>query len=169
MEFTQEVINKHKNKLLNILVLIIAVIVAYNIFKVQNLKAVSLENKKETEIKKNEVLAEINKLENKIGSYKKFINRKDVPSVINTINNIAKESMVKIVSIKPQPDKDDNPDYAVYSFSLLVNAEDYHALGRFIAKLESSSDLYSVDNLDIKTVQEETIAADLILSTFLMK
>ena len=177
MGLSPGIVNKHKRKLLNIVVLIISLIIAYNIFKSQSLKAASLEQKKETEMKKNEVLAEINKLENKVDSYKKFINRKDIPSVINTINNIAKDSMVKIVSIKPQPNRDDNPDYTVYSFSLAVNAEDYHALGRFIAKLESSGDLYGVDSLNIRELSEgargakqaEGIAAELVLSTFLMK
>ena len=58
-----------------------------------------------------------------------------------------------------------------------MNAEDYHALGRFIAKLESSGDLYGVDSLNIRELSEgargakqaEGIAAELVLSTFLMK
>ncbi len=170
-----ESLNKYKNRILNSAIIIIALIIAGNIYKNQSLKAGQLLEKKEMETKKNAVLGNISRLEKKFSAYKKFVNKKDISAVINTINNIARESGVKINSIKPQPELEE-ADYIKYPFLLAVNAKDYHSLGGFISKLESSPDIYAVENINIRLITEQQkikdideIAVDLAVSTCLLK
>ena len=177
MQLNVEMLNKYKNLLLNVLIIIVAGIIAGNIYKAQSLKVVSLERQKDAETKKNEVLGDISGLEKKIGSYKEFINKKDIASIINTINRIAQESSVKITAIKPQREIGEDRDYLRYPFVLTVDAGDYHALGKFIAKLESSADIYNIDSLNINSVttsghdakQPEGVVAGITISSFLLK
>jgi Tfp pilus assembly protein PilO len=85
-----------------------------------------------------------------MNSYKKFFN-KDSSQVINTLNNIARDSSVKIISIKPQAEII-LPIYTKCPFDLSINVDSYHILGRFISKIESYSDVYIVEKIDIKSV-----------------
>lgn len=169
-------LNKYKNQILNGAIVAIALIIAVNIYKSQSLKAEMLVKNKGTEIKKNEVLTSINRLEKKFSAYKKFVNKKDISSVINTINNIAQECGVNINSIKPQAESEE-ADYIKYPFVLAIAVKNYHTLGRFIAKLESSSDIYAVENIGIRLAYDQRqkikdsdeITADLTISTALLK
>ncbi|TRZ48987.1 hypothetical protein D4Q80_02845 [bacterium] len=167
---------KYKNTFLNIAVSIIFLIIANGIYKSQNLTAVKLGKDREVEIKKNAALAAISALEKKVGLYKNFLNKKDLSSIINNISNIANESQIKIISIRPQNEKDQG-DYIKYPFSLSITAKDYHQLGLFIAKLESSPDIYIVESIAVRpraaearpSKQAEKVSAELTLSTVLLK
>lgn len=169
-------LNKYKNQILNGAIVAIALIIAVNIYKSQSLKAAMLVKNKETETMKNGALASISRLEKKFSVYKKFVNKKDISLVINTINNIAVECGVNINSIKPQAEFAE-ADYIKYPFVLAATAKNYHTLGKFIAKLESSSDLYAVENIGIrpaydqrkKTKDSDEISVDLTISTVLLK
>lgn len=172
------VINKYKNNILNLGIIILAFIFAINIYNRQSRKIVLLNETKNIETEKNEVLGEISQFEKNIISYRDFINKKDVFSVINTLGNITKESSVKIISIKPEREKD-YPLYTTYPFNLTVEADNYHTVGKFISKLESHPDFYIVDELSIrpqaKTAQAQEegffdkLILDFKLSTVLLK
>jgi len=170
-------INRYKNRILNIVILVIASIIAKNIYTSQALKVTVLQQKKETEIKKNEVLAGITNLEKKISSYKNFINKKEISSVVNIISNFAQETGAKISSVKPQSEIEET-DYIVYPFVLAVSVKDYHSLGRFISKLESSADIYNVEVINVRSRsgryyaqsdQSEGLDVSLTVNTVLLK
>lgn len=168
-------INIYKNKILNIAIVILALIIAYNIYKGQNRTLGSLKENKDIEIKKNAVLSDISQLEKKIISYKNLFNKKDISLVMNTINSIAKGTNIKIILIRPQRERD-YPVYIKYSFDLVINAKDYHQVGKFISKIESSPDIYMIDSVNIKLLPESQLAeqiykltVELTLSTVFFK
>ncbi len=147
-------INQHKNKILNIAIVIIALIIANNIYKAQANAVALLRENKDVELKKNALLGDVKASEDKMNTYKDAINKKDASSVINTIGDIANESGVKITSLRPGEEKA-SQFYTTYPFDLVVNAETYHDIGKFISRLESHPDIYMVELADIRTEEEQ--------------
>lgn len=158
-------VEKNKNKLLNLAVIIVAFIIASNIYKQQTKEMESLKSKNNMETKKNTVIENISKLEKSIGAYKNLLVKKDASSFINTVSNIAKESGVKITSVKPLPERR-YPDYIKSPFSLELSAPNYHILGRFISKIENYQDVYIVESIEIRfREQAKELAVSLIISS----
>jgi len=142
-------IDKHKNKILNIVVIILALIIAGNIYKKQLKETELLKREKDGEIKKNTLLNNITQLEKRINAYKNLLAKRDTGLVINTISNIAKESGVKITSLKPGYEQR-YPEYIKFGFDLMIATASYHTLGTFISAVESLRDVYMIDSLDIR-------------------
>ena len=164
-------VNQYKNRVLNIAVIIIALIIAVNIYKSQARAIAALRESKDTELKKNTVLTSLSLSEKDINHYKEVINKKSISSVINKIGNIANEAGVKITSLRPEQEavKD---YYLKYPFALSVKAKTYHEIGRFISKLEAHPDIYMVELIEIKNEAEESqgkgLVADIKVSTVLL-
>jgi len=157
--------NKNKNKLLNLAVIIIAFMIASNIYKQQTREIESLKSKSNTETKKNTVIENISKLEKSIGTYKNLLAKKDAGSVINTVSNIAKESGVKIVSVKPIAEQK-HTDYIKFPLNLVLSVPNYHTLGSFISKIESYQDVYVVESIEISfQEQAKALAVSLIINS----
>ena len=170
-----EEIGKHKNKALNILIAIIALFVAYRIYEVQAKKLAVLKEKSETETKKNAILDDISQIYQRINTLKKGVNSKDISTAINTIASMAKENSVKIISIRPQKEQ---PGYLYtkYPIELVVSLDSYHSLGKFISKLESHPDIYSVEVLEMKPQvfwqegeADQKISVNILIYTILFK
>lgn len=170
-------ISKYKNKILNILIIIVALFFANRIYINQTKNINSLSEKKDAELKRKELLEDISQAEKKIGSYKSVINNKDISLVINTLRNIARDSFVKIVSIKPQTEQD-YPVYTKHSFNLVITAGDYHRIGQFMSRIESHPDIYIVENISIRPIPRaemrgegriDKLTVNLRLSTILLK
>jgi hypothetical protein len=160
-----EFANKNKNKIVNIAVLILALLISNNVYKKLSHDSEAIRKKKDTEAKKNEVLVEINIMERKIDSFGKLLTRKDASTAMNAVGNIAKETGIKIVSIKPEPEQK-FPDYTKLLFTLIINADGYHSLGKFISRLESSEDVYVIDSIDMRFESgQKSLVVNLKLST----
>jgi hypothetical protein len=100
------------------------------------------------ELEKNKVAEDIVFLEKKTDIYKNTFVKKDLPVVMDIISGIAKDTSVKIVSIKPYAEEAlDN--YLNVSFAVTLSAPSYHALGRFISELENHKDIYLVSEINI--------------------
>jgi len=166
-------ISQYKNKLLNIAVIIIALIIANNIYKAQGRGILELRQEKETEIKKNETLSDISRLEERLKDYKPLIDRKDVGGVLNNINSLAREASVKVDSIKPEKEVASR-FFTKYPFALIVKADSYHNLGKFIASLENHPDVYSLETTSIieepgEEIRASRLTATLALNTYLVR
>lgn len=170
---------EHKSKILNIVLILIVLAVSSNIYKKQQKVIESLKLAKEQEIKKSGVLNEIVKLNREIRLYKDFVNKKDISSIVNRLGNLADESKVKIVSIKPGQEEN-FPIYIKYQFQMTVNVDSYHNIGKFISKLENSPDIYFIESVKINPLagghqdtSEENprsnLSLDLSFSTVLLK
>ncbi len=163
-----EAINKHKNRIFNLIVIILALAIANNIYRKQSREIELLNAKKDAGIKKSSVLESISQLNNRINSYKNLLTKKDANLVINTTSDIAKASGVKILSVKPAMEQR-FADYTKFPFDLMVSAPNYHALGKFISGLESYEDIYFIEALNInfeKTTKELNITLKISSTIF---
>ncbi len=143
-----EVLIKNKNKILNFGIIFLALIIAFQIYKSGNQRINSLIQEQEYELKKNKVSEDIAGLEKRIEGYKKNLVKKEMGSVMDSLSNIAKNSSVKISSIKPINDEVYG-DYVKSSFLITVSAPDYHSLGNFISRVESYKDIYFIDEVSM--------------------
>jgi len=162
-------LEKHKNKILNVIIILVVLIVSRNIYRYQFNVKLSLGKKDAVEIKKNKVLENISQLEKRINSYKNLLVKKDPSLIINSISNIAKESGIKIASIKPNPEQA-YPEYIKFPFNLALIAPSYHALGKFISRIESLKDVYSIDSLEMKPdIEAKELNVNLAMSSIVFR
>ena len=143
--------DKRKNLIFNIALVLGAVFIAYNFIYIRHLRDLaSLNQQRQTEIKKNAVLEDVSKLEKRLNAYKNFLVKKDTGLVIGTLSDMAKATGIEISSIQPETEQE-FLTYTKVSFSLEMYADNYHALGEFISKMESSPDIYTVEDINIRT------------------
>lgn len=158
-----QLIYKFKNRFLDLAVIVVALVVASNIYKQQAKKIISLKESNQAELKRNQALGQISELENKITPYQGRLVRKDPSSVINVISDLAKESGVDIQAIRPE--REERLAYYLRSpFHLEINAKTYHDLGRFISSLESYPEIYmEVVHINVAPdTQEKNLRVNLI-------
>jgi hypothetical protein len=161
-----------KNRILNIAIIIFALIIARNIYKNQAKTFGALRETKDTEIKKNNVLVDIARLEKNIDAYRNSLVKQEVSFIINTMRNIAKEMDIETILLKPLPEVD-YAAYTKYFFSLTISAKDYHHVSKFISRIENFPDIFiMVESATFRPIfQVETdsrpykIEVDLSLST----
>lgn len=177
MELNQS-LNRYKNFVFNFTVLLVFVFVAFKIYGWNEKKLLLLQEKKQNEEKKNELLEIIKNIEKKVFSYKRFLNNKDITTLISSIGSLANKSQVKILSIKPSLEENYTPYLLRYPLELVVQADSYHHLGGFLAELESHPDMYVVELLNLEPSSREIgreekkeykLKANLKISTFLYK
>ncbi len=118
-----DLFTKHKNKLLNTGIIILAIIIASYIYSSQNQELISLGQKKDQEIKKNSVLESISRVEKKTDAYKQFFAVKELGEVVDELTNIAKDTRVQLLSVKPGT-KEKQQEYIKTSFLISVRAQD---------------------------------------------
>lgn len=159
------VINKHKNKILNIGLIILALIITNNIYKKQTKEVDSLKAQINTEQKKNAESISIGESLPEIDLYKKLLNKVDTNLALNTISNLAKDSDIKILSINPEGEKK-SQDYVKVPFNLAIVTPDYNSLGQFISKIENYKDVFTVEKVRINPVsQKKELNVDLSISS----
>jgi len=144
---------KGGKRVLSIGIILFTLSIALIIYRIQTKQIESLYVNKDTELKKNDVLNEINRSEKAIKLYKNLLSQKDASLLMNTISDIARNSNVRLISIKP--DREENqPLYIKTHFILVIGADNYHAIGKFISKLENQSDIYFIDTISIRSQEE---------------
>ncbi|MDD3987681.1 MAG: type 4a pilus biogenesis protein PilO, partial [Candidatus Omnitrophica bacterium] len=129
-------INKGKNQIASIGVLILSLIIAFNIYKGKVAEVENLKSQIAEENKKNETLTVINKLSEDLSSYEKLLARRDTNLSMSDITNLASEEGVKVIAIKPSG-QEETSEYVKLVFELSVTASDYDSLAGFVNKLES--------------------------------
>lgn len=168
-----ELTAKYKNIIANIAVVLAAVFISFNIYSSQQKDVAAFEQKKAGEIEKNKIIEQVGLLENKYMSYKRYVNKKDASQVIGTIGELAERYAVKIISVRPGA-REATPVYVKYPFNLNVQAENYHILAKFIAKLESHPHIYIIKALNIRLESgaaqksKSNINADIDFYTFIL-
>lgn len=172
--FSSDLLDKYKSNIANLLLIIIFVFISINIYKAQVKNMNSMKERKEVDAKKNKALEDLSQLQKKIDDLVNFVNNKDIYATITNFNNIAKESSIQIISIKPAGEQD-SPLYVKYPFELVVEAANYHQIGRFVSKIESNPSVYAVEYLTMRPVYEtqygrvKKIDTSLKINTFLFK
>ncbi len=150
---TTDFLTKNKAKLINAGIILLALFVAFYLYNMQGQQITSLEESKNEEIKKSEVIDSLNRVEKRISRYKGALTRKDLGLVMSEMTEIAKDAKVKVISVKPGLEQS-YPDYIKSSFLMVVRVPDYHALGQFVSKVENYKDLFLVEDINISTLNE---------------
>jgi hypothetical protein len=162
-------INKHKNLILNVLVIILSLFIANIVYKKQVQMIELLKENNAIEIKKNEISESISKSEQKINTYKNLLARKDAGLMVNSIGNIAKDLGIKIITMRPIRENRYS-DYIKLPFNLIINVSDYHRLGKFISRIENNVDVYAIDTIQIqRDSQTKELNVNLVISSIIFK
>lgn len=143
-------IEKNKNKIINFGVIILVLIIALQFYRSANDRISLLVQQQNNELEKNKVIEDIAALEKKAEAYKRVFVKKDLASIMNIITGIAKDTSVKILSVKPYAEEELN-NHLNSSFLITLNAPSYHALGDFISKIENHQDIYLVSEVSINS------------------
>lgn len=145
---------EYKDQIVNVIVISAALLLASQIYNAQNKSAKAILAQKDEKIKKNEILAEIDKSAKEIDAYRKVFSKKDMSSVIDAINTVIRESGIRSLSIRPESEQNYGQYILKRSLSLAITADNYHAIGKFISRLESHADIYHVESINIKIPSE---------------
>jgi hypothetical protein len=143
-----ELAGKIKENAISLLVLIIAVIVAFKIYQSKEVEIQKLNTQKAEEEQKNVVLGEIGGLENKLDKLKENFTSKEPKTGMEKIGDIAKSVSVQIIKINPLKEAVSSV-YTKYPYEVILSAKDYHQVGKFVSLLENSPESYQVENLVI--------------------
>lgn len=164
----------HKNIIVNAGIILAAIFVAFKIYSSQGSEIALLNQAREEEKNKNDVLKKIEKKDKELEEYIKFINQKERGLIINDISDMARLSAVEIISIKPV-NEENVSFYTKLNYDLKLSSDSYHNIGKFVSLLESNPDIFLVERItmDQQATQAgetkiEKIKADLRISTIFM-
>lgn len=115
---------------------------------------------------------QLNDLKQRIGNYENRLpQKKEVPSILQHLSQIATESGVKITSIEPAREliPSGSKDYTEVPITLTAKCG-YHQLATLISKLESSRQFMKVSNIKISHNSNDIYHhnVDLKISTFVI-
>jgi predicted RND superfamily exporter protein len=150
-----DLIEKNKNKFINFGVIILALVIAVSLYKSSNDQVTALIKQQNEELEKNKVIEDIASLEKKAQAYKGVFVKKDLASIMDIVSGIAKNNLVKIVSVKSQTEEVVD-GYMNSSFLVTLNAPSYHALGGFISEIENYKDIYLVSEISINSTADNS-------------
>ncbi|MDP2927554.1 MAG: type 4a pilus biogenesis protein PilO [Candidatus Omnitrophota bacterium] len=153
-----DLIERNKNKIINFGVIILALVIALQLYRSTNHQISSLLQQQNNELEKNKVVQDIAALEKKAEAYKKVFVKKDLALIMDIISGIAKNASVKILSVKPCAEEFLG-NYFNSPFLITLNAPSYHALGDFISKIENHKDIYLVSEISINSTVSNLDAA----------
>lgn len=161
---------KARKRVLSVVIVIITLIVSSVIYRNQSEKIEALRVKEDAELKRNDVLNEISRAEKTIKLYKNLFPRKDIASVTNAINGMARESKVSVISFKPGNEQSQQL-YVATPLNLAIESDSYHSIGNFISRMERQAEAYFLNSLTIKTRGDsgDKITANLTLSIITFK
>lgn len=93
--------------------------------------------------------------EEKVNTYEKMLPaQQEIPSLLENLSNMAKDSSIKIVGITPVSVKEEklNKDQIYKEQPILISAKSgYHELGKFLNNLENSDRFMKVADIQIKS------------------
>lgn len=118
----------------------------------------------------------IESFQEKVDKYENMLPaQQEIPSLLENLSNMARDSGIKIVGITPVATAEDRPgkDQIYKEQPILISAKSgYHELGRFIDNLENSSRFMKVGNIQIKASSASPKKHDvelLVLTYILLK
>lgn len=158
-------VEKIKGMLISWIIFAVTLFVIFNFYQKQNEQIDKIKESQNIEIKKVSLLKKIQATHQELEAYKKLLTKVLEDSVISSLSGFAKVFNVQVESFKPEAKKL-NKDYVEFPFTLLVKANGYHDLARFISRIESYPQVFIITNLDINSVdnRESNITARLTLS-----
>jgi len=141
-------IDKYKDKLINAVIIIVALIFATNIYKDYAAKINTMKSKISEAAKKNEELEKISQMDRKINAFRGLLTEKEKGVVISSITDIAKATGVDLLSVKPS-DKEVGDDYVKDLFDVAINAPNYNILAKFVNAVETYKNFYIIEGITV--------------------
>lgn len=138
-----------KKNFVNIAVIIVSLILALYIYNSQIKESKLIEQKTKEASENNKVCESINQFDKKISSYKELLARRDANIIIDAFGKIAQEAGIKITGIRPANEQKLS-GHTKIPFDLVLSVPGFHALGKFIGRVESDKDVYMADKLEIR-------------------
>ncbi|MBU1125010.1 MAG: type 4a pilus biogenesis protein PilO [Candidatus Omnitrophica bacterium] len=151
-----ELFIKHKNKIPNAAILLLALVVGWNLLQQQNSEIDSLNRQKVDEVRKNEVCEELEQYDRQLGEFSKFLAKPETSDLINSLSAMAMKCGVRINSIKPEEERKSG-DCVKIPFVLHMTALDYQGIGNFISNLESDKNIYTVESVSFEKESSDTM------------
>ena len=168
------------NQIISLAILIVACLIAINLFIRQNKKIAQMLQIKNEEIEKKEVLLRIEDLNKKIVLYRENLRPKENREIINTITNLARDTGVEVTALRPRElrvpgQRAKRVIYDKIFFHLSIKVDSYIQLSKFINNLEKSAMIFVIDSLKIKRLvvadllsKPERIEVDLVIGKLFM-
>lgn len=143
-----ELVNKYKNMLINAGIIIVALVVASNLYNDNSSNVASLRLKISEEEKKNMELDKLGEMEKKIADYRSLLVAQEASAVMSDISTMAKDAGIEVLSVKPSQ-REPRADYSQDIFDLTLNSRGYNQLAKFIKGVESYENVYMIESMDI--------------------
>lgn len=142
-----------------------------NYYKIANERKEAITTLKSDILNLDSYKKEVAKLDEKVKSFKLlFTDEEDVSGLIENISGLANSSSVKIIQIKPVKESSDSAavkakDNKFTEIGIQIAAKaDFHQMGNFISKIESSKSFLKVSSLEIETDSKDYYAQNIRLS-----
>jgi len=144
------------SQIANLVILLIAGLVALNIYQRQNKKIDSVLKLHKDQSEKNELLLRIGDVNKIMESFQESFGPRDRREIINTITNIARSSGVDIIALRPQEraKKVKSEIYDKVFFDVDIQANNYHEIGKFLSRLESNPIIFIAESIIIEPVSD---------------
>lgn len=170
---TVAIVNKVKENILLIVMIVIALIIASNIVKSKEQEIQTLKSEAELEEKKNAVIQEIAGNEKRVKSLVDSVNARASKSAIDALGAMAKAASVQIKGINKQAETV-SPEglYVKTPYEIVLAASSYHQIGSFVSLVEQSPEIFIVEGLQVKGASgtdPERVSATVSLSTITLK
>jgi len=156
-------LQKNKNAILNVGIIILALIISIRIYQSQDAAMEALKRQKKSEAQNNEVFKNLASLDNKVNVYKRTLKIRSSGEVMNTISDVAKRLGLKIDSIRPLGETAGD-DYIRMPVSVLMRAKNFNQVGKFMSRLESHPAFFIVDSFSIAPGEGSGLALNLTVS-----
>lgn len=162
-------IARFKNTILSITIILLALYFGNKFYSEQAKQMKALNKKIIEEEDRNQALKSIKLSQNNIEKLKEAVSNLDAGSVMNIINNLARASGVKVTSIRPGTEKQ-LQEHTKLPFNVALALDSYHALGKFVSKLESEKNIFTVDSLEMSLdSQTKTLTANILIHNIFLK
>ncbi|MFY9402232.1 MAG: type 4a pilus biogenesis protein PilO [Candidatus Omnitrophota bacterium] len=164
------VINENKNKFFALVIILFSFLIVYKVYEWQSSQIASLSSDIVEEEEKNKILVDIGELEDRLNVYYALLAKQDSDVVMLDINNIAKDTGVKIASMQPLGESLSG-EYSKFRFGLSIVAPDYNTFAKFINKLETFERIYFIEYSDIDSPsynKDKELRANLRINTIVL-
>ena len=145
-----QAILKNKDKLIFLVILILALLTASRIYKIQKDKTAALKEEIAVQEQRIALALELAGLDKKISQDAGPYLKKEPAWNARSFHEFASKAEVKVVSVSPAQEQ--NSDFSSAALFELALKGSYHNLAKFISVLESQKDILQIESLSLKSI-----------------
>jgi Tfp pilus assembly protein PilO len=138
----------NQKNITSIIIIAVCILISFSMYQHQTRREEALKGVRDSELGKNRLFSEYSALQSSAQEFKKSLVHKDASGDLRVINELARLTGIIIVEIKPEKEAV-SQKYKTYPYEIVVAADSYHLIGRFVSMLESHPDKFFVDSIKI--------------------